>query len=162
MKRVGKHSRPSPRRHQLASPLVLSLVFALLGVSILFVTAHAYVVKRIETTLDDFYTGTFFYTGLLDIPTEGIDSVQLLPIGLTGDWQTSVHQLPQGLADLAAVRSEEWIYTIGGIIERIVDDCRKDPGMSDWQKNSIHVLFRFFYAQLEDAEKQLRFLGVLS
>ncbi|MGC9333983.1 MAG: Kelch repeat-containing protein, partial [Anaerolineae bacterium] len=96
--------------------LILSLVLALLGVCILFVTAHAYVIRRIETTLDDFYTGTFLYTGLLDIPAEGIDSVQLLPIGLTGDWQTSAHHLPQGLANLATVANGEWIYTIGGTI----------------------------------------------
>ena len=53
-------------------------------------------------------------------------------------------------------------HTIGGLLERIVEDCRNDRGMSDYQKNSIHTLFRFFYTQLEDSEKQLRILGILS
>ncbi|MCL7453455.1 MAG: hypothetical protein M8467_10460 [Anaerolineae bacterium] len=95
----------------------MSLVLGLLGVCIVSVAAHAYVVRRIETTLDDFYTGTFLYTGLLDIPGEGIDSVQLMPIGLTGNWQLSANQLPQALVDLAAVGGNDRIYVIGGTNE---------------------------------------------
>jgi uncharacterized repeat protein (TIGR01451 family) len=105
---------------------ILSVVLGLLGVCIVFVTAHAYVIRRFETTLNDFYTGTFLYTGLLDIPEEDIDSVQLLPVGLTGDWQTSVHHLPQELADLAAVANGEWIYTLGGTIDQNTDRVRRE------------------------------------
>ena len=69
----------------LARQLVLALVLGLLGVLLVIMTANAYVAVKIHDTLEDFDRGTFNYTGLLDLPPH-IESVQLLPIGLTGEW----------------------------------------------------------------------------
>jgi uncharacterized repeat protein (TIGR01451 family) len=80
------------------------------------VTANAYVARKTETTLADFDSGTFAYTGLLDLPDREppIDSVQLIPIGLTGAWQTSNQSLPVALANLAATALDNRFYVVGG------------------------------------------------
>ncbi len=92
----------------------LALVLALLAMVTIAATAHAYVARRTETTLVDFDSGIFSYTGLLDLPDEHIDSVQLMPVGLGGDWHTSVMTLPLRLANLATVVSGNRIYVVGG------------------------------------------------
>jgi uncharacterized repeat protein (TIGR01451 family) len=94
--------------------LGLAIVLGLLGMLIFALTANAYVAVKIDDTLVDFDQGTFIRTGLLDIPEKDIDSVQLLPIGLTGEWQTSPQRLPQRLADMATATNGYNIYVIGG------------------------------------------------
>jgi uncharacterized repeat protein (TIGR01451 family) len=86
----------------------------MLAVLAIAATASAYVARRTETTLGDFNSGTFSYTGLLDLPDEGIDSVQLMPVGLAGDWETANQTLPERLANLGAGISRERIYVVGG------------------------------------------------
>jgi uncharacterized repeat protein (TIGR01451 family) len=90
----------------------LGLVLGLLSVLVLIVTADAYVSKKTETTLVDFDSGLFLYTGLLDLPPR--DSVQLLPIGLTGDWNSSGQPLPEPLVNLSTIANGDTIYAIGG------------------------------------------------
>lgn len=97
-----------------ARRLVLALVLGLLGVLLMIMTANAYVAKKTQDSLLDFDRGTFFYTGLLDIPDDDIHSVQLLPIGLTGK-MTATHSLPLSLTNLAAVANGDVIYVVGGI-----------------------------------------------
>jgi uncharacterized repeat protein (TIGR01451 family) len=92
----------------------LALVLALLAVLVIVATASAYVARRTETTLGDFDSGTFSYTGLLDLPDENIDSVQLMPVGLAGDWQTANQTLLERLANLGAAVSGNRIYVVGG------------------------------------------------
>ncbi|MGD8626553.1 MAG: hypothetical protein PVJ34_18585 [Anaerolineae bacterium] len=113
MNREQTSAPGSARRSRLSRQLVLALTLSLLALCILFVTANAYVAKKTETTLTDFDSGTFLYTGLLDIPPD-VDSVQLLPIGLTGQWQASSQPLPVALANLSAVASRDYIYVVGG------------------------------------------------
>ena len=100
------------KREDLPRQLGLALVLGLLSVLVLIVTADAYVAKKVETKLVDFDNGTFLYTGLLDLPP--LESVQLLPIGLTGSWQASSRPLPRALVDLAAIANGDTIYVAGG------------------------------------------------
>jgi uncharacterized repeat protein (TIGR01451 family) len=97
----------------MAQRLMLAFVLGLLAVLAGFVTVNAYVAVKIESSLADFDSGTFIYTGLLDIPPD-IHSVQLLPVGLTGDWQVSDRPLPEKRADMAAAANGNVLYVIGG------------------------------------------------
>jgi len=90
----------------------LALTFAALALIATAMTAQAFVARMTETTLDDFASGTFHKTGLLDIPPN-IDSVQLLPVGLTGDWQPD-RSLPIGLVDLFGVAAGGHVVVMGG------------------------------------------------
>ncbi len=103
----GTEKRTTARR------LVLALVLALLGMLILIMTANAYVALQTEDTLEDFDSGRFIYTGLLDIEPD-VQSVQLLPVGLTGEWTTSAYTLPARLVNLAAIANGDIVYVIGG------------------------------------------------
>ena len=96
-----------------ARRLVLALVLGLLGVLVLIMTANAYVAVVIEDNLSDFDRGTFIYTGLLDIPPD-IQSVQLLPVGLTGEWTTSELRMPRPMKDFASASDGDAIYIAGG------------------------------------------------
>ncbi len=102
----GSLGAPTARR------LLLALVLALLAVLITIVTANAYVAVKIEDTLADFDRGIFNYTGLLDLP--GIQSVQLLPVGLTALWTISDQPLLSSLAYLAAIANGRVLYVVGG------------------------------------------------
>ncbi len=95
-----------------ARRLVLALVLGLLGVLLMIMTANAYVAKKTQDSLLDFDRGRFFYTGLLDIPPD-IHSVQLLPVGLTGEWDYG-QPLPLPLADMGAAANDGVIYVVGG------------------------------------------------
>lgn len=95
-----------------ARRLVLALVLGLLGVLLMIMTANAYVAKKTQDSLLDFDRGRFFYTGLLDIPPD-IHSVQLLPVGLTGEWGYG-QPLPLPLADMGAAANDGVIYVVGG------------------------------------------------
>jgi uncharacterized repeat protein (TIGR01451 family) len=95
-----------------ARRLGLAFVLGLLGVLLMIMTANAYVAKRTQDSLLDFDRGRFFYTGLLDIPPD-IHSVQLLPVGLTGEWDYG-QPLPLPLADMAATTNGDVIYVVGG------------------------------------------------
>lgn len=106
--KLGGHDRAWVYRQ-----LVLACTLSLLAVLAFIVTAHAYVAKETKTTVAQFDGGSFFYTGLLDIPPD-IDSVQLLPIGLTGDMALSTHPLPVKLANAGAIGHENFVYVVGG------------------------------------------------
>jgi uncharacterized repeat protein (TIGR01451 family) len=107
--RVSCDGHPGATR---ARRLVLAFVLGLLGVLLMIMTANAYVAKKTQDSLLDFDRGRFFYTGLLDIPPD-IHSVQLLPVGLTGDWGYG-QPLPLPLADMGASTNGDVIYVIGG------------------------------------------------
>lgn len=98
--------------------IALALPLALLATLVVAISVNAFVLKKTESTLVDFDSGTFLYTGLLDLPDVGVDSVQLLPIGLTGAWDTSSQLLPlpvgDGRANVAAAATEDYIYVVGG------------------------------------------------
>ncbi len=114
MNRPDSSSTCDRERGRVTHRLVLSFVLGLLGVLILMVTANAYVARKIEDSLADFDSGTFIDTGLLDLPAEDIHSVQLLPVGLTGQFRESAHKLPQKLTNLAVVANGDVLYVIGG------------------------------------------------
>jgi len=101
---VSKEAAP----HRLA----LAFLLGLLAVLIVAVTANAYVTKKTRTTLADFDSGTFLLTGLLTIPPD-VESVQLMPIGLTGDWYPT-QSLPRPLYDMGTTSSRDFIYILGG------------------------------------------------
>ncbi len=104
-----------PCRHPLRSRcrgLALALVFGAVALIATTITAHAFVAKMTETTLDDFASGTFHKTGLLDIPPD-IDSVQLLPVGLTGEWGPG-RSLPVALVDLFGIATGGYLVVMGG------------------------------------------------
>jgi uncharacterized repeat protein (TIGR01451 family) len=105
--------------------VVLALVLGLLGALLVIMTANAYVAKKTHDTLLDFDRGRFFYTGLLDIPPD-IHSVQLLPVGLTGEWDPNGQKLPHPLADMGATTNGDVIYVAGGTTPggslHVVDD----------------------------------------
>ena len=96
----------APRR------LALAFLLGLLVVLIVAVTANAYVDKKIRTSLVEFDGGTFLLTGLLTIPPD-IESVQLMPIGLTGDWVETA-ALPRPLYDMGTLSTRNYIYIFGG------------------------------------------------
>ncbi len=93
--------------------LALAFMLGLLAVLIVAVTANAYVTKKTRTTLADFDSGTFLLTGLLTIPPD-VESVQLMPIGLTGDWYPTT-SLPRPLYDMGTTSSRNFIYIVGGV-----------------------------------------------
>ena len=104
-------------------PAALALVLAMLALLAIATTANAFVARLTETTVSDFDSGFFSYTGLLDIPPD-IHSVQLLPVGLTGDWHTSAMTMPWPLANFGSVLSGNRIYVVGGTDDD--QDARKD------------------------------------
>jgi uncharacterized repeat protein (TIGR01451 family) len=78
-------------------------------------TTQAYVTKVGETTLVDFASGQFYRTSLLEIPPD-VDSVQLVPIGLSGQWGTEPHSLPIALTELSAVAGRNAAADKGQIV----------------------------------------------
>jgi uncharacterized repeat protein (TIGR01451 family) len=112
IKSDSKASCDGHRGTTLARRLVLAFVLGLLAVLFMIMTANAYVAKKTQDSLLDFDRGRFFYTGLLDIPPD-IHSVQLLPVGLTGEWGYG-QPLPLPLADMGASANGDVIYIVGG------------------------------------------------
>ena len=104
--------------------MALALVLAMWAVLAIATTANAFVARLTETTVSDFDSGIFRYTGLLDLPGEDIHSVQLLPVGLTGDWHTSAMTMPWPMANFGSVVSGDRIYVVGGTDDD--QDVRKD------------------------------------
>ena len=96
----------APRR------LALAILLGLLAVLIAAVSANAYVTKKTKTTLADFDSGTFVLTSLLNIPPNE-ESVQLMPIGLTGGF-TPTLALPRPLYDMGSTSRGNYIYILGG------------------------------------------------
>jgi uncharacterized repeat protein (TIGR01451 family) len=90
----------------------LVLVLGLLGVLVVVTTANAYVTKTTHTSLADFEQGTFTYTGLVDLP--GVESVQLMPVGLAEGWTYANRTLPERLTNLVAAASDGRLYVGGG------------------------------------------------
>jgi len=106
--KLGGYDRAWARRQ-----LVLAFSLSLLVLLAFIVTAHAYVAKETKSTLVEFNGGSFYFTALLDIPPD-IDSVQLIPIGLTGDMQLSDNPLPVRLANVGTVGHKDFVYVVGG------------------------------------------------
>ena len=88
-----------------------ALVLLLVGTA---ATTQAFVAKTGHTTLDDFAAGEFHRTALLDLPLEGIDSVQLVPVGLFGTWKQDAQQLPVPVTELSVVAGGGNIVVMGG------------------------------------------------
>ncbi len=86
--------------------IVATVGFFLYGIA----STYAFVVFLQEDSSADFLDGTFYFTGL----NTRDDMVTLLPIGLTGDWNTDASSLPVGLTDLAAVAMDNRIFVVGG------------------------------------------------
>jgi uncharacterized repeat protein (TIGR01451 family) len=104
---------PKPGHRALALILALcALVLLLIGT---VTTTQAFVTKVGETTLVDFASGQFYRTSLLEIPPD-IDSVQLVPVGLSGQWGIEPHSLPIGLTELAAVAGRNAAANKGQIV----------------------------------------------
>jgi len=97
--------------------LALSLVGCVLVILLIgmVTTTHAFVTKVGEDTLEDFASGEFYRTSLLEIPPD-IDSVQLVPIGLSGQWGMEAHSLPVALTELAAVAGRSADASKGHIV----------------------------------------------
>ncbi|HFD39773.1 MAG TPA: hypothetical protein ENJ31_08025, partial [Anaerolineae bacterium] len=91
-------------------------------------TSRAYVTKITETTLDDFSSGEFHRTGMLDISEEGIDSIQLIPIGLVGTWVQDAQSLPISLTEHSAVAAGGHVIVMGGTDENL--DSRNEVYVS--------------------------------
>lgn len=111
------------RYKQLVITVSLLLLVTLLSVSLqpLPLTAAHEVCNNLfcaitETTVNDFATGTFYYTAIRNI---GDGEVQLIPIGLTSPWAQDTYTLPEARAELAATlyrdaAGRETIYVVGG------------------------------------------------
>jgi uncharacterized repeat protein (TIGR01451 family) len=123
---------------------VLAVVLALLAALVFVVTANAYVAQRTHDTLTDFDRGTFTFTGLLDIPERDIDSVQLLPVGLTGEMELSSRHLPEPVVDHATIAISNSVYVIGGTdrygsprADVLLTSVSDDQGnLSPWQSQA--------------------------
>ncbi|MGQ9597810.1 MAG: hypothetical protein ACUVWZ_00160 [Anaerolineae bacterium] len=133
----------SEKRILIFRSLLLAVPLGLLGVLVFVLSSNAYVTQKGETTLVDFDSGTFIYTGLLDIPEQGVDSVQLLPIGLTGEWEVANRSLPLRLTDHAVVMNGDAIYVVGGtdqdyVVHNEVFMTRMglDGQLSPWQSQN--------------------------
>ena len=121
----------------------LALVLGLLCLLAAVATANAYVTQTTHTSLADFELGTFAYTGLVDLP--GVESVQLMPMGLEGGGWTLLDQgLPEALVNLVAVASDGRIYVAGGR-DRYLDlndqswvtTVGPDGSLGDWQEQAL-------------------------
>jgi uncharacterized repeat protein (TIGR01451 family) len=107
--KMGDTDKTARRARRGALVLVLGLLCLLAAVA----TASAYVTQTTHTSLADFELGTFTYTSLVDLP--GVESVQLLPIGLEGEgWTFANRMLPDTLSNLVAVASDGRLYVGGG------------------------------------------------
>ena len=120
----------------------LAVVLGLLCLLAAVATANAYVTQTTHTSLADFELGTFTYTGLVDLP--GVESVQLMPMGLEGGgWTISNEVLPERLANLVAVASDGRIYAAGGREWDLslndqcwVTEVGPDGSLSGWQEQA--------------------------
>jgi len=136
--------KPQQSRHRMLALVVVlgALAVLLIGTAI---TGRAYVTKTTQTTLDDFASGEFHKTGLLDIPERNIDSVQLIPIGLVGEWFPATHSLPIPLTELAAVAVEGHLVVIGGLdqnharrSEVYISTLGDDGSPGPWVEQTAH------------------------
>jgi len=102
----------SPKLRAMALFVAFGALVILLLATVM--TTQAYVTKITETTLDHFVSGEFRRTGLLDIPAQEIDSVQLIPIGLVGTWYEDAQSLPIALTEHSAVGVGGHLIVMGG------------------------------------------------
>ncbi len=104
---------PTRSRHR-----ALALVVALCALAVLLIvtvtTTEAFVSKLSETTLADFASGSFYRTSLLDVPP--IDGIQLLPVGLSGQWEPAFPALPEPLTEMAVVSGRNAANDKGQIV----------------------------------------------
>ena len=96
--------------------LAAKLVFVLGALTFFLsqiVSTYAFVTYIQKDTIADLTDGSFFKTGLSSL--DGIDAVNLLPIGLNGRWYTETEAtLVPALYDLGAVAQDGRIYAFGG------------------------------------------------
>ncbi|MGQ9553406.1 MAG: hypothetical protein ACUVWR_04760 [Anaerolineae bacterium] len=102
--------RVSSKRIRLLAGIGAVLLSLLLGA----VPATAFVTQTVVDVVSDFSSGTFDRTGLVNIPAENVSGVQLMPIGLSGEWVQDSRSLPVALQELAAVSYGNYIYVLGG------------------------------------------------
>jgi uncharacterized repeat protein (TIGR01451 family) len=136
--------RAQSRRRALA--LVLAIAALMLLMMATALTAQAYVTKVGHDTLEDFVEGEFHRTGLLDIPKDGIQSVQLIPAGLFGDWKPG-RSLPRPLTELAAVAAGGQVVVMGGNAgtsnwrtEVYISTIGADGTLGNWREQTTHPL----------------------
>jgi hypothetical protein len=89
----------------------------LLGLSLLMLRglpAAAFVTQAVLDVVPDFAGGTFQRTGLISNPQGDVSGVQLMPIGLSGEWVRDARVLPVPLQELTATSWGNRIYVMGG------------------------------------------------
>ena len=113
--RVGGGGRPSRAGLlRLGAGLV---ALALLGALVCGpLPAAAFVTEIVLDAVQDFAPGSFVRTGLVNIPAQGISGVQLMPVGLAGDWVRDGRSLPVPVQEAAVVAYGQYIYLLGGRI----------------------------------------------
>jgi uncharacterized repeat protein (TIGR01451 family) len=141
--------QPVPDRAQTGRrglALVVAVGALLLLMMVTTLTAQAYVTKMGHDTLEDFVDGEFHRTGLLDIPKEGIQSVQLIPAGLFGDWKPG-RSLPMALTELSAVAAGGQVVVMGGNAgtsnwrsEVYISTIGADGTLGNWRTQTAHPL----------------------
>ena len=104
------------------SRYVLGLLAALLALALGTTPASAFVSQLWLDDISAFSGGSFDRTGLVNIPSEGISAVQLMPIGLSGQWVQDRTSLPVPLQEFAAVSYGSYIYTLGGRYNGLATD----------------------------------------
>ncbi|MHB0876004.1 MAG: hypothetical protein ACYC5O_08170, partial [Anaerolineae bacterium] len=73
-----------------------------------------FISERLADTIEDFTAGTFLRTALVNIPADDISAVQLLPVGLSGEWVLDPQTMQTARQDCAAVASGQYVYVLGG------------------------------------------------
>jgi uncharacterized repeat protein (TIGR01451 family) len=135
---------PDPTR---SGHRVLALIVAFGALVLLLImtvtSTQAFVTKVGETTLVDFASGQFYRTSLYE-PTQ---SVQLVPIGLSGQWvQDLDHPLPLAVTELSAVAGSNAAADKGQIVvmggfdasfqyhdEVYISTINEDGSLGGWQ-----------------------------
>jgi len=102
--------RGSARALRAAAGALLALALVL----ICSVPATAFVTRVVIDSVADFSGGTFQRTGLISNPAGGVDGVQLMPIGLSGEWVTDARRLPIGLQELTTTSWGDYLFVVGG------------------------------------------------
>lgn len=96
--------------HRAVAGVLMALVVLVLSAA----PAAAFVTHTVLDVVADFSGGTFQRTGLVSSPEEGVHGVQLMPIGLTGEWVTDRLPLPAPVQESAVAAWGTNIYVLGG------------------------------------------------
>jgi len=93
---------------------VLAGIGIVLLVALGSLPAGAFVTQVTVDVVDDFSGGVFDRTGLINLPSQGVSGVQLMPIGLSGEWVQDTRTLPISLQETVAVAYGDYVYLLGG------------------------------------------------